>query len=98
MRPASTTTTPRADEEYSETHPHRVRHTRRMSNVVMVPQPNMDWDAFVGLVRKTPYHDVKLMVLGWMEDNLPDPWCLLATPDARKFFQSLVPLPLWEKL
>lgn len=87
-----------ADEEHSETHPHGVPHTRRMSDVLVAPQPSADWGALVELVRRAPHHDVGLMILGWIEDNLPDPWARLATPDAREFFQSLVPLPLWEKL
>lgn len=71
---------------------------RRRARWAAVERPNVNWAEFVELCRRAPYHDVKLMVLGWMEDNLPGDWAKLATPQAREFFQTLLPIPIWEKL
>lgn len=36
-----------------------------------------------------------LNFLGWIEDNMPEPWSLLATPEPLEAFRQLSPLPLY---
>lgn len=59
--------------------------------------PNADWGALLQVGKAVAAGRAEpLVVLGWIEDHLPEPWSLFASPDPIEAFRALSPLPLYE--
>jgi hypothetical protein len=58
--------------------------------------PRCDLDSMLAIVKQVAAHRCDpLVLLGWVEDHMPEPWSLLASPTPVDAFRALCPLPLF---
>lgn len=70
--------------------------TQSLSDVV--PAPEQNWGDLMQIARFVAARKCeKTLLLGWIEDHLPEPWSLLASPDPVECFRRICPVPLSEK-
>ena len=64
---------------------------------VFPPWPRACWSDFLQIARFVAAGKTSpILLLGWLEDNAPEPWSKLASPEPIECFRALSPLPLSE--